>query len=58
VFNVLPAPESISTFARYAGSAAVKGYIPPGGSAQLSIAETSNGQCNLHFDVAGVLVNP
>ena len=58
VFNVLPTPEIISTFSRYGGSAAVKAYIQPGGQAELSIAETSNGQCNLHFDIAGVLVDP
>jgi hypothetical protein len=58
VFNVLQIPEIIGAFSKFGGSAAVKAYIPPGRSASLSIAETSNGDCNLHFEVTGVLVNP
>ena len=58
VFNVLSIPEIISAFSKYGGSAAVKAYIEPGRQASLSIAETSNGDCNLHFEVTGVLVNP
>jgi hypothetical protein len=58
VFDVLQIPEIIGSFSRFGGSAAVKAYIEPGGQAALSIAETSNGDCNLHFEVSGVLVNP
>jgi hypothetical protein len=58
VFGVLQIPEIIGAFSKFGGSAAVKAYIAPGRNASLSIAETSNGDCNLHFDVVGVLVNP
>jgi hypothetical protein len=58
VFDVLQIPEIIAAFSKFGGSASVKAYIEPGGQASLSIAETSNGDCNLHFEVTGVLVNP
>ena len=58
VFGVLQIPEIIGAFSKFGGSAAVKAYIAPGRNASLSIAETSNGDCNLHFEVTGVLVNP
>jgi len=58
VFGVLQIPEIIGAFSKFGGSAAVKAYIAPGRNAALSIAETSNGDCNLHFEVTGVLVNP